>query len=311
MANLIVFFLALAGDRPESRPVAIVLEVKGSVQLQRGTDKGRPLRALDLLEADDQLQVGNGAAARFVLLVDGTVERTLKGGAVRVGEKGAIPRQSVESVPGNLPSRTLRALREKVRGNRGGLGVLRGNPVPVPMAVAPIPGATVLAERPVLSWPSSGNAEGFQIEIVAAGDTNRAVVWKGTATKAPFPLPKDVKLKPGDSYRWEVRGTKDGNVGAVVGAGEFLLATEALRKAAQPLRKFAESKNFADRVLAAASYEAINAYDEALALYEALAREAPEQARLQAALANYYDRGGQTAKARQARQKASELERAP
>lgn len=81
-----------AADEPAA-PVAMILTTRGTVTLERGSDK-QPLRAMDLLRPGDVLQAGDGETI-LVLLDSGRRERLNPGGRVSVAAGGCTPETGV------------------------------------------------------------------------------------------------------------------------------------------------------------------------------------------------------------------------
>jgi hypothetical protein len=310
LALLLEAALLLPAAEP-APPVAMVLTTKRAVTLERGGDKPRHVGAMDLLGPGDRVRVPDGGEALLVFLGDGHRERLRKKGDVTVNETGCAPAGAVERLEGpRLPADSLRGLREMAVSGRGAVGVPRGEAAPTPQVVTPMFGATVLSDRPSLSWPAASGATGYRVELLSGAEgQDERVLWKAE-TKEPRLdyAAKEKPLRPGLKYRWRVAALLgDEKEERVVDNSKFLVATKREMEALAKVRPLASSKDPDDLVLAAATYEAYGAYGEALALYEKLAARFPDEANFQAALANYNERAGRPDGAKAAREKAAEL----
>lgn len=299
--------LAVGDEKPKAppAPVAMILTTQGTVTLERGPVK-QPLRAMDLLRPGDVLRADDGEAV-LVLLDDGRRERLKSKSKAVVTEKGCTPAAVERQDKVKLLARQLAGLRDLANSSRAGVGVLRGEPPPTPQVVTPMYGATLLTDKPTLSWLPTDKADSYQVQLWS-GDGQRQI-WRATTDKARLAYPEKQKaLKPGTKYLWRVRARmgEDTDLGQVVDS-KFSTATKAEADELAALKPLAASTEVADLLLAAVTYEAHGLYDEALALYEKLAEKQPAEANFQVALASYYERGGRTDQARAAREKAKKL----
>ena len=117
-------------------------------------------------------------------------------------------------------------------------------------------------------------------------------------------------MSPGKLYRWRVTPLKGGEpVETPIVESKFLTLTRGEIDLLSSLAPLKTSTDPADVALAAVSYEAHGVYDEALAAYQELARQMPNDSKLQSTLANYYDRAGARDLADAARMRAKKNER--
>jgi hypothetical protein len=166
-----------------------------------------------------------------------------------------------------------------------------------PPRVTPLRGTLALSRRPTLTWPAP-----------SATTCERRLEWKVSTERANLSYPeKQRDLPAGVTRSWEVTARFKGDKEEVVVKSRFNVAAEVEAKQLARLRPLVEDKASEGWVLAVATYEAYGALDEALALYERLARERPEQANYQRALAADYARAGLTKQAEAARQAARKL----
>jgi hypothetical protein len=304
---LAVTLAALDADPPP--PVAMVLAApKGEVTLERDGTKPRRLRATDLLRPGDRLRAATGASALLIFLDEGRYERLKPNAQATVGDKGCTPADAVEPVAGRkLPPAQLEGLRDLARSSRGAVAVVRGRPPATPQAVTPLYDATVLTDRPALTWRPADKADSYQVQMWS-GDGQR-LIWreKTTAARLDYP-PKQAGLKPGTQYRWRVtvRRGEDEDPTPLVDS-KFATAGKEEAEELAAVKPLAASAEEADLLLAAVTYQAYGAYGEALALYEKLAAKEPEEPSFQLALASYYERAGRADQAEAARAKAKKL----
>ena len=300
---LIAVLLQPAAD--VSPVVAMILTVKGEAKLRHG-DKSSRAGAMELLRRGDRLTVARDGEVRVVILDDGAVER-LKGGAeVTLGDRGCRPDTHVERIKAKkLPEKNLKSLRETVRSERGAVGVLRGEAPPNPQVVSPLYGAAVAPEGLAFTWPAAKGATGYRAELLS-GDGKKSL-WKVEAREPKLAYPeKQAALKPGPKYHWRVFALSEGKPREIVHS-EFFVLTRSEVKELAAVAELAKSKDPADQLLAAVSYEVRGVYGEALALYAKLAADSPDEPNFQQALANYYDRAGRKDRAEVARKKAEKL----
>lgn len=293
--------------RARPKPVAMVLEAGPGATLRRADTSARPLGDMDLLLPGDRLEAGKESVT-LVVLADGYSEQLAPGKSVTVGERGCMPAEAVERHPGRLSPANLRVLRRLANSNRGGVGVIRGTDDAAIPPVSPLFGSTVLNRRPTLSWPTIPDASGYEVRLYSGQGRDRKLEWQATTVKHVLPYPeKQPDLPPGVVRHWEVTAQMRNGEPREVWKSRFSVAAQAEARALERLKPLAEGKDPAGWLLAALTYGAYGAYDEALPLYERLARDRPGQASYQAALASYYDRAGLRDRAEQARKRAEAL----
>lgn len=302
-----ILLLATSADAP-APPVAMVLIAKGGVTLERGKDKPRPLRAMDLLFSGDRLRVDNGEA-QMVFLHDGRRERLKPKSQAMIGDKGCTPADAVERLEdAKLSSSNLESLRDLARG-RGAVGVLRGDSPATPQVVMPMYGATVLLDRPTLTWTAVPKAEGYHVQLLSGREgRDERILWRAKTKEPHLAYPeKEKPLTFGLKYRWRVSSVLSEDKEERLVESKFLIATEGEVKELARLKPLAESKDSTELLLAAATYEAHGVHGEALRLYEKLAERFPDEANFQVALASYYERAGRLDKAKAAKERARKL----
>ncbi len=306
--SLMVWASLALGVAELPAPVAMVLKTQGAVTLERGADR-RPLRVMDLLRPGDVLESTDGEAL-FVLLADGQRERLRSRQRATVADKGCTPPAAVErQEKDRVPATQLASLRDLARSGRAGVGVLRcqlGEKHETPPVVTPMYGTTILGNRPAFSWRPVEKADGYQVELWSG--TGQRLVWRATTAEPRLAYPeKEPALRPGAKYLWRVYARRGESVDPHPAVdGKFLTLTRDEARELVDLPR-AASADVAELLLAATTFEAHGAYEEALGLYEKLAEKLPNDANIQTALAGFYDRAGRGEHARAAREKARKL----
>lgn len=288
---------------PGAAPVGIVLTVQGAASLERGNEKGRPVAAAELLYAADRLRTAQGAEARLVFFHDGHRERLKPGSRATVSAKGCTPAEAVEPLPSKKPSAAnLESLRGLARSERAAVRVAY-----MRMLKSPLEGSRVLTLTPKFSWIPAARGASYQVEL-RTGD-GKATLWRATTQGWILPYPEQQKpLEYGESYRWRVTVRLPAGGAKEVVGGRFQVATEAEGEELALVQPLATSKDSRHLLFAAATYDAYGVFDEALDLFDRLAHTYPEEAHFQRALAAYYERAGDKATARRARERARQLE---
>jgi tetratricopeptide (TPR) repeat protein len=132
-------------------------------------------------------------------------------------------------------------------------------------------------------------------------------LWQASTNEARLTVTDGGPLEEGKKYRWRVYALEEGGEERVLLESHFFIcASEEVADLAR-LVQLAASSAPGDWLLAAAVYEGYGVYDQALSLYERLAKEVPEAAEVQVALACYYRRAGRPEKAKEARERAEKL----
>jgi hypothetical protein len=311
MYTLLLSSVLLWSKAEAAQPAAMVLSTHGAVTVQHGQGAPRKLSALALLHAGDRLAVAAGADARVVILADGHRERLKPGaGPVTVGEKGCGPAAAVERLPGpKLSPANLASLRGLGRSSRGGVVVAREVSPCGPPAVTPMYATAVLTGRPDLAWSAADRADSYLVEMFTdARPKDARVLWKAQAREPHLAYPpKERLLAEGGSYRWRVQPVVGKEPGEPVVESKFSVLPEQQRAQLAGAEKLAAGPDAEGWLLAAILYEAHRAYDQALPLYERLAKRSPGEPAFQLALASYYTRAGREDQARAARARARKL----
>lgn len=299
--------LALLTGTDKAPPVARVLEVKGSAELQASEGKARPARHYATVYLNDKLTVKPEAQVVVGFRSDGHLERVTRPGSYVVKETRLDPQEGVEL------AEAPRAARNVVVGTfkplpvfpKGATLVARGIKSKVhPPEVAPLMGTTVAAARPTFRWPALAGAGTYEIAVYLGSRT----IWSATTKQTQLEFPADQPpLKSGGTYQWEVNAVLGDQSHKLVVDGEFNVATQDQATQLAELEPLADSSDPAIVALAAMRYEQLGAVDEALELYERLTQQTPNVGPFQAALARLYAKVGRKEKAAKAAARAKEL----
>ena len=191
----ILLVAAASGNPFQEAPAAMVVTVRGDVQLRIG---GGPLQAAAVgnrLSGGDEVLPGSGGAAT---LID------------RTGRTQIITESFTVQTPGggvatSVFSRTVRVLASAAttdaRGNPNRQGMIR--PIPgEPTLVAPRNGLKVMSTRPTFTWRPVEGAEGYTLQLrrIGGGFNRYQAGPNGVWT---LPDSEDA-LVPGAEYMWTV-----------------------------------------------------------------------------------------------------------
>ena len=308
MATQILWIILAAAGGPDPQPPAgMVLAVTGEVTLRRGDAAPRPLRVMDLVYAGDALRADGGEAITLVVLSDGHKE-TVRGAAeVKITAEGGVPAEKVRREPGKLSPAHLAGLRKLSQSDRGGVVVPRGlDADPATVATRrPLSGATVLTERPDLSWGAGKPAPfGYRVSLFRITELGLdEPVWNAETREPKLGYPaSEAPLKRGACYRWSVVAPQGGGREATLVNSRFCVATEEVVAQAKALERLAEAKSPEEWVLAATAYDTLGLYDRALAQFRGLAEAFPKEPRYLEAVAAYHERAGDLAAAQRAKE---------
>jgi hypothetical protein len=309
MHALLVWLVLLARAAAERPAVATVLKTGD------GPTKGKSqrLNLADRLPAGERLAVPPGGHLLLLFDKDGHKEQVLPGRRVTVTAEGCEPADAVERVKEiRLPPPLLRGLREGLRWGHTGGAHLRNGPgkAPLPM-LTPVPGATVLTDRPTLTWPDVPGSEGYAVQLLTGPDGPEQIrLWRVETKDNRLPFPEKQPALKEFVHRWAVTARLKGGVEKQVvdpHVARFTVALPSQRKLLASTKPLEQGDDPADLLLAALTYEAYNAHGEALRLYERLAALLPREPNLQEALGNYYERAGRHDAAQKARERARAL----
>ncbi len=301
----VLLLTSVAWSAGDSKPVARILELKGTVVIKTAEGKTRPAAVYGTVFEGESLTVKQGAQAVLVFRQDGHSERLKVATTVTAKATGCEPKGSVEVIATDPRRQTLVAKglqRLPELALAGAVSVPRSGPSEkIPPRISPINGATLLTQSPVLSWLEVTDAAEYEVVVY-----NGSLRHWSTSVKNPELSYKGPVLKPSRTYRWEIVAKSSGQV-QPVGKGEFTIATAEQIAEALEIKELAIGEDVVGLALAALSYERLGLFAEALAVYERLAKLAPDTSPFHAALADLYEKAGRQDDSAQARARAEKL----
>jgi hypothetical protein len=273
------------------RPAALVLDLKGKVEVRAAGKAPAPLEVGDLLYSGETVTIPADGAATVAVLGTGVREDLKPGAEATVGPQGLAPSSAVarRKEPSKAVAATMRGLRPAAGSGRKAGAVFRGGAASSgskTQAVTPIPDSTVVSDRPSLAWAPSKGATTYRVKLFSGAGQE---LWRAE-TKDPsvaFPADKE-PLRRDNSYRWEVTDQDF----RTVAAAEFSVATDDELKQLDELKPLAAGVDRADRLAAALAYRRLGAYAEAIAVLERLVKESPDWAAYRESLADLYWKAG-------------------
>lgn len=274
LSMMILATLTLSPDdppKPKPRPAAMVLDLRGKVEIRPTEGQPKAAEPGDLLYPGERLAVPAGGSATLSILGAGVRESIRPGSEATVGPKGCSPPGSIaarKEQPRAVAS-TMKNLRPAPGdGRKAGVGFRSGDGRK--QAVSPISGATVRSDRTDLAWPASTEAKTYRVKLVSGAGRE---LWKVEAKepRAIYPADKPALVR-GYVYRWEVTDEQF----RPVASGDFTVASESELAQLDELKPLAESPDRADRVAAGLSFRRLAAFAEAIATFERLTRESPD-----------------------------------
>jgi hypothetical protein len=293
-----VFLALVTQDKPSS--VAIMVAVEGDVTIQPAKGTSRRAEVTDLLYPGDRIVVASQGGATLKYRNDLHLERVLPGSKVLIRSTGGSPPEAVRRI--KVISRVMAEGVEEIGGSfRNGLialSVFRGDQQPpaVPPAVIPMYGATVLDDRPTLSWRPAPGASSYEVRLI---DALGRELWTAQTRchHIAYDKARDA-LTRGRGCYWNVSARTEKGEMTVVTESRFFVAPASEARVLAELRPLSESMDPADLLVAAATYQAHGVHDEALALYERLSRLSPRDPFFHAIRSAYYRLAGRQDEAR-------------
>jgi hypothetical protein len=272
-------------------PAAVVLDLKGKVEVRAAGKAPSALEVGDLLYSGETVTVPADGAAIVAVLRTGTREDVKPGAEATVGPQGLTPTSAVarRKEPPQAVAATMRGLRPAAGGGRKAGVSFRGRAATSgskTQAVTPIPDSTVVSDRPALAWPPSNRATTYRVKLFSSAGRE---LWRAETTDPSVAFPVDKEpLRRDNVYRWEVTDQDF----RTVAAAEFSVANDSELKQLDELKPLAAGTDRADRLAAALAYRRLGAYAEAIAVLEGLVKESPDGAAYRDTLADLYWKAG-------------------
>lgn len=296
---LVSLVMAAWVSRPASggqaKDVAMLTDIAGSVVVKGAAPRWQPARLMMLLYANDEIKVADSSAATVVFFGDGHRERlsarTLgsilpTGCQIKQGSK-----RTVGAVAGQHDAGVLKeAYRQLQTGHVGG-AVLRGIRSATSPTARTLSETRTLAERPTFQWTPVRNADRYVV-VLLDGDAIR--LWQAETPRSELPYPEtESALQAGQSYLWKVTALAGNKkIGSSYATFEVLSAEEAARvqeaRAEYETLAKGDPQDVTPSLLLAASYQTHRLFDDAISVYEDLARRRPKDPNIRKALAHLY-----------------------
>jgi hypothetical protein len=285
MGALLVFF---AGG---ARSTAMIVAVQGEVKIERAAGGKESARVMTRLFPGDKLIAAGKGSATLVFFA-GRRERLLPSRRAVVGKDRCSPAAAVKSEKSlaELAARSVQGVGGLAGGGAGTSLRDPGLPERCP-EVTPMFGSVVADRKPTLTWKAVPGAVSYRVRLLSS---SKAPLWTRDCATPRLPFPdKEKSLQKGGTFYWEVTAVlKDGKKS--VAHSKFLTLSDDDAEDLQAVASLKQSKDSADRFVLAAVYQKLKMYDEALKVYQALARRFEDEPLLRVALADYYQRGGRT-----------------
>ena len=215
-SNLALALLGiLVNQTPPSssdKPLALVLVVKGNVEVKSGD--ARPVRLLvgRQLSTNDRIVVQPGSEARVIFRETGRCQRlkpiakgeTIAPSEISVTPDGCTPSNVVETIEPRQMRITFQAS-PLLPNTRPGAVIARGNDESqrnLPPAITPFWNAVVITNRPEFSWPCHPGARAYRIRLV---DASGRTLWERGTDRCKLHYPGDEKpMELTRHYIWRV-----------------------------------------------------------------------------------------------------------
>jgi hypothetical protein len=273
LSTWIVISLCLSPDdpKPKPRPAALVLDLKGKVEIRPIEGVPKATEIGDLVYPDERIVIPADGAATVAILGAGAKETLKPGTEATVGPKGCVPPEAVASRTEQRKAlaTTMKGIQPVPNDARKAGTSFRAGPADPP-AITPIFGATVSTDRPLLAWPAAEKARTYRVKLLASGSGRE--LWRSEvkSPKVDFPPGKDA-LSRGHVFLWEVTDQDF----RPVASGRFTVADDTDLKLIEELKSLADSSDRADQYSAVLAYRRLGAYAEAIGACERLAKQAP------------------------------------
>ena len=219
------------GPRISADPAAVLIQVSGSVQVQRtGESKGIPATIGISLNPGDKVVVGSGGKA--VLMYKSGRMETAAADVTVAAPEARQPAGHFQQVVNTVAQ--VATTNARVQPNRQGMiRPIAGEPIPV----TPRNGVKLLDVRPTFTWFRVPDAASYTVQlrrVTPAGGAIQRFTAKDTSWTYPASEPP---LVPGAEYEWTV-GATPGRISSyrgrfkIVNADEFASVATVLRELA-------------------------------------------------------------------------------
>jgi hypothetical protein len=303
-----IITVLIALPQPAAKPVGMIIAVKGKVTIQSKKGKPKQVRVMRLLSVGDKLSTGKGSETTLVFFASKYRERLSANRKATVAAKGCVPRKAV--VRKETRRLVIRGAREfgknKISGG-GAVVIFRdlGLPEQIP-PVAAMFGSVVLSQKPAFSWKALSGATSYQVKCeTSSGNPHWSVVTQ--TNRLAYPESKKL-LERGSTYSWTVTAMLPKGDKKLVGQSKLTIANELDLEDVATLKPMSTSDDPADLLLAAIVFHKLRMYEQALAIFERLAKQLPAEPAYHVSLASYYKRAGRPDDAKAQLKKAAALD---
>jgi hypothetical protein len=265
----------------------MVVDLVGVVEIRPPDVAPVRARVGDLVYPGERLSVPENSSVVLAILRVGTREEVKPVREATVTPEGCAPpdavaRRKEHTKPIAATLKGLRAVSDDSR--KAGVG-FRSGPEEPP-AITPIFGATLANDRPAFTWPPVEGATTYRIKLLSGAGRE---LWRAETKEARSAFPEGKEpLQRGYVFRWEVTDQDF----RPLASGEFSVATDSELKQLDELKALADSGDRADLLATALAYRRLGAYAEAIAIYERLAKQSPDETAYREALSELYRLAG-------------------
>ena len=288
MIALVISVSCVVAAPPAERPAAMVLDLRGQVELVKPDGQSQPAKLGDLVYPGEILRVPSSGSATLAIMGAGAQEQLKPGTEATIKPGGCTPPESVAQRIEQKPAvaKALKSVKPAPGDGRKAAVSMR-EVSDRPQAITPVDQSLLSSDRPDLAWPPMPEAKAYRVSMVIEGSQRTLWVAETEAPKYAYPSGKPA-LERGKAYRWEVT-TQDRRP---VVAGRFLVASESELQQIEELHSLTSTPDRANLLLAALGYQRLGCYSEAIGIYEKLAKQDPHEPLYQEALAKLYRKAG-------------------
>ena len=248
----------------------LVTDLKGRAE----TDGKKALALMSEIADGGLIDLAAGAQMVATDLASGREYVLAGAGQFRVGRNGVEGVGGAGVTPKALPAANLPAVKVAVARVSQGTMVMRSvvfsSSAPAPL----LPARTaVLDNTPTLRWSLVEGATGYRVSVFDQGGQS---IYSRQTTEAELALPAAAGLAGGKQYSWRVEAL--GAQGRIADASTIFSVVTPEAAALLAQIKPENDASFSRRVLYAAQLQEAGAVEEARLIWQALAKERPDDA---------------------------------
>ncbi len=289
-----------------AQPVARVLSVDGTVNVERAGEQPRPVSPFGTIYLDDRLVVDADASVVLAFRETGRMERLRGPGSAQATHAGFQSGDLVDTL--KIAGAHLQLVSGSVRGlppvTVGGVTVVRGDDEDDPkQLIQPAIGATILSRRPEFRWPAVPDAVAYDVYVFDAVDD----LWSTTTKTTSIAYAGDQPFGDGKEFGWEVVARSGRDAELLTYEGTFTVATCEVRQRAEEWKEMVSGEDTTLLSLAMLWYRQQGLIDEALSTAARLVKLNPQEPAHHDMLAMLLFQVGRRQAARQAAEQAKRL----